>query len=175
MKNNYVEESKHPSQSDSVPHQQVRRNSAVKPLSKTDLKPPKKGGCCNRGDNSEKKVDVFAIDPNDKNALHRHLVSGRVYGYPNTTGTLFSNYRHYVYNNHPFFSIFLAYRGQPYNTKKRFIVFICVLSFAIGLAYLLVNTELLHQVGRLTFRTSTLCSSLRFHLYEGRTAMVHCL
>lgn len=153
MVNKYAEESKHPSQSETAPGEAVRRNSAVKPLSQINSQQPKKAGCFHRlysGDDSEtgKKVDVFAVDNNDKNAVHRFLVSGRVYGYPNTTGSVFSNYRHYFYNNHPLFSIVLAYRGQPYNTKKRLIVFICVLSFAIGLAYIVVNTGILHQVGR---------------------------
>lgn len=151
MSNSYVEESKHPSQSDSA-SSQFRINKAVAVI-KSGTKPPKKVGCFRRlytGEEYEtdKKIDVFAVDVNDKNAVTRHLISGRVYGYANTTGTVFSNYRHYFYNNHPFFSIMLAYRGQPYNTKKRFIVFVCVLSFAIGLAYIVVNTQILHQVRR---------------------------
>ena len=155
MHNSCAEESKHPSQAESVPSQSIRGSTAAKPANpatKTDSL-SQKSGCFHRvntGDDSEadKKVDAFAVDANDKNAVHRFLVSGRVYGYPNTTGSVFSNYRHYFYNNHPLFSIVLAYRGQPYNTKKRFIVFVCVLSFAIGLAYVVVNTAIMKQVGR---------------------------
>lgn len=97
-------------------------------------------------DKSGKTKKVVATDPEDEVATTRFYVSNRVYGYPFSDGSVLSNYIHYVKNNHPLISIFLAKRGQPYNTKKRLIVFVCIISFAIGLSYILVSTDYIHQV-----------------------------
>ena len=91
---------------------------------------------------------IVAVDVEDENAVVRFLISSRVYGYPNSDGSVMSNYRHFVYNNHPLISIFFAKRGHPYNTKKRFIVYICIICFAIGLSYLFLNTNYVHEVNQ---------------------------
>lgn len=113
----------------------------------------KVGNLYNAVENTENSIDktqpekmIVATDPEDEVASTRFYVSRRVYGYPYSNGTVLSNYIHYIKNNHPLLSICLANRGQPYNTKKRLIVFICIISFAIGLAYVLVNTSYIHQV-----------------------------
>ena len=89
---------------------------------------------------------IVAVDENDEKAVIRFLLSNRVYGYPNSDGSVISNYGLFVINNHPLLSIFLAHRSHPYSTKKRFVVFICIISFAIGLAYLFFNTSYIHPV-----------------------------
>ena len=89
---------------------------------------------------------IVAVDENDENAVVRFLLSNRVYGYPNSDGSVISNYGLFILNNHPLVSIFFANKHHPYNTKKRFIVFICIISFAIGLAYLFFNTSYIHLV-----------------------------
>jgi hypothetical protein len=91
---------------------------------------------------------IVAVDVNDENAVVRFLVSNRVYGYPNSNGSILSNYVHFVCNNHPLLSICFARRCHPYDTKKRLIVFICIVSFAIGLSYAFLNTNYVYQVWR---------------------------
>ena len=87
-----------------------------------------------------------AIDPHDENAVIRFLVSDRVYGYPYTSGTILSNYFRFVITKHPLFSIFLHYRLDPYNTKKRFLVFVCILCFAVALSYVLLGSSFAYQI-----------------------------
>ena len=89
---------------------------------------------------------IVAVDLNDENAVVRFLISNRVYGYPTSDGSIMSNYRHFVCNNHPLLSIVFARRCHPYNMKKRLIVFICIICFAIGLAYVFYNTDYVYQV-----------------------------
>lgn len=150
MSNPSNEESKHPSGAD------IRQAKATSPNPENNMKnlpKTKVGNLYNAVENTENSIDktqpenkIVATDPEDEVASTRFYVSRRVYGYPYSNGTVLSNYIHYVKNNHPLFSICLAKRGQPYNTKKRLIVFICIISFAIGLAYVLVNTSYIHQV-----------------------------
>lgn len=97
-------------------------------------------------DSKKMETGKVAIDNGDANAIARFFVSNRVYGYPLSDGTMSSNYKHFVFNNHPVISICLATWGQPYNMKKRIIVFICTLSMAIGISYVLVHTDYVHQV-----------------------------
>ena len=40
---------------------------------------------------------IVAVDIEDENAVVRFLISSRVYGYPNSDGSVMSNYRHFVY------------------------------------------------------------------------------
>jgi hypothetical protein len=152
MSNRFDEESKHPSGD-------VRQAKVASPIERNPDKNMKNqpktkvGNLYNVVESMEKTIDktlpekkIVATDCQDEVASTRFYVSRRVYGYPHSTGTVLSNYIHYVKNNHPLISICLANRGQPYNTKKRLIVFICIVSFAIGLAYILVNTSYIHQV-----------------------------
>ena len=155
MSNPFDEESKHPSGG------VIRQAKAPSPIERNPDKnmknqPKTKVGNLynvvestensNTIDKTQPEKKIVATDPEDDVASTRFYVSRRVYGYPYSSGTVLSNYIHYVKNNHPLFSICLAKRGQPYNTKKRLIVFICITSFAIGLAYILVNTSYIHQV-----------------------------
>ena len=89
---------------------------------------------------------IVAVDETDEKAVIRFLVSKRVFGYPNSNGSVISNYAFFVRNNHPLISIFLATKNHPYSMKKRLIVFVCIISFAIGLAYLVFNTKYVYQV-----------------------------
>ena len=88
----------------------------------------------------------LALDPEDKNMLIRFLVSDRVYGYPHTKGTMFSNYIRFVMNKHPLLSIFLHHRYDPFNTVKRFIVFVCTLCACVYFSYLLLSTTFVYQI-----------------------------
>jgi hypothetical protein len=97
-------------------------------------------------ESTKMEIGKVAVNVDDANAIARFFVSNRVYGYPRSDGTMLSNYKHFVFNNHPFFSICLATWGQPYNMKKRILVFICTLSMAIGISYVLVHTDYVHQV-----------------------------
>lgn len=88
----------------------------------------------------------LTVDPIDENDVIRFLLSGRVYGYPYTNGTALSNYFRFVINTHPLLSIILHYRLDPYTTKNRFIVFVCILCFAVAVSYLLVSTTFIYQI-----------------------------
>mmetsp|Transcript_33876 Transcript_33876/g.32320 ORF Transcript_33876/g.32320 Transcript_33876/m.32320 type:complete len:376 (+) Transcript_33876:320-1447(+) len=122
-------------------------------LSERDEKQPKQHHGLR---NSIRKIDrkmskrvneeIVAVDLEDELSVVRFLVSNRVYGYPKSSGTMISNYMYFVLNNHPLLSICFAKRGHPYNTKKRIIVFICVLSAAITLSYVLVSTSYIYQI-----------------------------
>ena len=81
---------------------------------------------------------VQAISENDENKVIRFLYKGRVYGYPNTNGSLISNYLQYIRNNHPVLSICLAHKLHPFTKKSRVIVFFCVsiLAYALSVALL---------------------------------------
>lgn len=53
-----------------------------------------------------------------------------VYGFPNSNGTISSNYCRFVSQQHPLISICLVHPKHPFSRKSRIIVFLCVLSFA---------------------------------------------
>lgn len=98
------------------------------------------------------------IDESDELHLIRFLHSGRVYGYPHTTGTRFSNYIRFVANNHPLLSICFVHSKNPYGVKQRVHVFFCVASLAILLNFVLLKTQYVHEVAICTagcLRTST--------------------
>ena len=88
----------------------------------------------------------LALDPHDGKSLIRFLVSDRVYGFPHTDGTMLSNYIRFVMNKHPLFSIFLHNRHDPFNTVKRFIVFVCTLCACVYFSYLLLSTTFVYQI-----------------------------
>jgi hypothetical protein len=69
-----------------------------------------------------------------------------VYGYPGTNGSLFSNYRHYVYNNHPLLSIFFMNRLNPFGRRQRLLVFIDSLFFAIFVTFLITETTFIPKL-----------------------------
>ena len=82
----------------------------------------------------------------DKDAVIRFLMSDRVYGYPYTSGGPWSNYLRFVLSKHPLISIVFHYRVDPYNSKKRFIVFCCTLCLAVAASFLLNNTTFIYQI-----------------------------
>lgn len=86
------------------------------------------------------------VDPTDENAVIRFLVSGRVFGYPNTRGTLLSNYLQYIWNNHPFLSICCMNRLNPFRRGQRLVVFINGLFLAIFLSFLFFETTYIPRV-----------------------------
>lgn len=69
-----------------------------------------------------------------------------VFGYPGTTGTLFSNYKHFVMNNHPLLSMLLLHPKNVYSRKQRLIVYLNALFFALFVSFVLLGTTTVHQV-----------------------------
>ena len=98
------------------------------------------------GNTSTSQQLPMALDPQDEKSLIRFLVSDRVYGYPHTSGTMLSNYVRFVMNKHPLLSIFLHNRRDPFNTVKRFIVFVCTLCACVYFSYLLLSTTFVYQI-----------------------------
>lgn len=91
---------------------------------------------------------VTSYPPDDENQIIRFLLSERVYGFPYSDGTVFSNYKHYVFNNHPFISIFLVNSAHPYNRKRRIIVFLCTLAFVMVASYYITRTTYFDLLAR---------------------------
>jgi len=91
---------------------------------------------------------VTAYPPEDENQIIRFLMSERVYGFPYSNGTVMSNYKYYVFNNHPFLSIFLVNRLHPYDRKRRIIVFLCTLVFVMVLSYYITQTTYYDYLAR---------------------------
>ena len=52
------------------------------------------------------------------------------YGYPNTDGTLWSNYKAYVLNRHPLLSIVTAHPLHPFSHAERLVVLVCSFCWA---------------------------------------------
>eukprot|EP01034_Spumella_vulgaris_P032857 gene32857-40558_t len=98
--------------------------------------------------NSYDEHTVMAVDTADENAVVRFLLSERVYGYPSTNGTIMSNYKHYVFNNHPLLSIVLMNSRHPFERKRRVIVFLITLAFAIFVSFLLLKTDVVVEIAR---------------------------
>lgn len=69
-----------------------------------------------------------------------------MFGYPGTDGTISSNYRQYVYNNHPLLSLILLHPLNPYGRKERLIVFINSLFFAIFVTFVILETTYVPKV-----------------------------
>jgi hypothetical protein len=90
--------------------------------------------------------EVVCVNPDDENKVIRFFVSDRVYGYPGTDGTWFSNYKNYVRHNHPLFSLLCAHRLHPYSLRNRFVVFVCLVMFAVTLSFVFWNTDYVPQV-----------------------------
>jgi len=91
---------------------------------------------------------VTAYPPEDENQIIRFLISERVYGFPYSNGTVMSNYKYYVFNNHPFLSIFLVNKLHPYDRKRRIIVFLCTLVFVMVLSYYITQTTYFDYLAR---------------------------
>ena len=85
---------------------------------------------------------------NDENATIRFLLSGRVYGYPKTDGSVISNYFSFVKQRHPFLSLFLHHRFHPLKTPKRLVIFFCVLFFAFIMSVILLEGFYFNEVCR---------------------------
>lgn len=84
--------------------------------------------------------NICEYDSNSQNSVVRFLWSEKVFGYPNSRGTLWGNYKQYVYNNHPLISIFTAHKWNPLGKVKRIIVFFCLLTVAISTSYIFIVT-----------------------------------
>jgi hypothetical protein len=69
-----------------------------------------------------------------------------VYGYPGSQGTIWSNYRKYVFNQHPFLSLCCLHPKHVYSRKQRLIVYFDALCFAIFLSYVLLGTNTFPEV-----------------------------
>jgi hypothetical protein len=94
---------------------------------------------------------IVALSTDDENKVIRFLNKGRVYGFPNSDGSTFSNYFHYVRNNHPLFAIFLSHPLHPFTKKSRLIVFFCVLCLAYSLSVALLSNYYFHDVSQITY------------------------
>ncbi|RYH27868.1 hypothetical protein EON65_12865 [archaeon] len=94
---------------------------------------------------------VHCISEDKENAVIRFLLSKRVFGYPGSTGSMWSNYKHFVYNNHPFLSICCLHSKHTYNCRERIVVFFNVLCFAIFLSFILLGTTLIKEVAMCRF------------------------
>jgi hypothetical protein len=57
-----------------------------------------------------------------------------------------SNYKHYVFNNHPLLSIGLMNGRHPFERKRRVIVFLITLAFAMFVSFLLLKTDVVVEV-----------------------------
>lgn len=105
---------------------------------------------------SSSDIPIYAIDPNNENAIIRHLLKGRVYGFPNSYGVGVLNYLFFVFNNHPLLSIFLSHRLHPFAKKKRLVVLMCSLCFAFTVTYVLTEAYFSSEVScLLTFLLAT--------------------
>ena len=89
----------------------------------------------------EPDYTITSISEEDENAVIRFFLSQRVYGYPKSNGTMCSNYCCFIRQNHPFLSICLLDRRNPYTAKQRVIVFYCVSCLAIVLSYIILHTN----------------------------------
>ena len=84
--------------------------------------------------------EIYSYDKlGDNNQIIRCLVDGRVYGLPNTNGTILSNYCVYVLNNHPLLSIGCSHSLNPYSKYSRLIVQVCTLLFSLFVSFLLLR------------------------------------
>lgn len=88
----------------------------------------------------------ICVDHTNENAVIRFLVSDRVYGYPKTNGSFGSNYRAYILNNHPLFSLCCSNTNQSYTLKKRLVVFLCTAAAALTLSYVMWETDFIPLV-----------------------------
>ena len=91
---------------------------------------------------------VVSVDESNENKIIRFLLSERVFGYPHSDGTWSSNYKHYVMNNHPGLSLILSHPLHPYTKKSRFVVFVCLLLFAVTLSFVFWDTNYAPQVSQ---------------------------
>lgn len=85
--------------------------------------------------------DMVATQSDDENAVIRFLLSERVFGYPSTDGSLTSNYKCFVFNNHPLLSICLQHPLHPCNMKRRIAIFISTVAVAVTLSYVVWETD----------------------------------
>ena len=86
---------------------------------------------------------IVSIDRYNDNLVIRFLINEHVYGFPETKGTFFSNFKQFTYNNHPLLSLFLAHKLHPLTRTRRFCLFFCTLFFAVAVSYTLSDTELI--------------------------------
>ena len=86
-------------------------------------------------------LSVKCLPDSDENAIIRFFVARKVYGFPNTTGTILSNYYAFTLNNHPFIAMLFCHRLNPFNVKQRAIVFFCVASLALLLSYIFLVSD----------------------------------
>ncbi len=86
------------------------------------------------------EIGIYSYDKlGDNNQIIRCLVDGRVYGLPNTNGTILSNYCVFVLNNHPLISIGCSHSLNPYSKYSRLIVQVCTLMFSLFISFLLLR------------------------------------
>jgi hypothetical protein len=128
----------------SQPKQEKKQDQRLKSAMKKTI--PKKRKRDIKVKSEEKSIAVTSIDSADETAVERFLVSHRVYGYPNTSGNIISNYIRFVSNNHPLLSLCLKHKNHPFTFKRRLLVFICILAFAIALSYILLSTSYVYKV-----------------------------
>lgn len=86
-------------------------------------------------------LSVKCLADSDENAIIRFFVARKVYGFPNTTGTILSNYYAFTLNNHPFIAMLFCHRLNPFNVKQRAIVFFCLASLALLLSYIFLVSD----------------------------------
>eukprot|EP01038_Epipyxis_sp_PR26KG_P006338 gene6338-8726_t len=141
--------------------------------------------------NSFTESGVVAVDPNKTNEVVRFFLSGRVYGYPGTDGTVTSNYIAYTRNEHPLLGLLFIDWNHPFVRKDRIIVYCNALAFAVFVSFVLTETELVGPIASCVngcditdFKNNTITNSttichggynngISYHKYNSRCKYFH--